>query len=195
MYERNIQVKNKSTISDSLNFEEDSQLVHLLTKCTGKTYSQKVFIELTRLTPQTVIEVVILRMHNNVIETLLIPRPADDIIWSGMSHTPGSPLRNVDFEVSATNPASHAFKRIEKEVKVPFVKTPILAEMLFRQGDRGNEAVIVYITELSSQCTIPNTSYWVPIDKLDKDKKFIQSQLDHVKLAANFYRKTLRIPE
>ena len=131
--------------TDGLTLEEDGELARLLSKWNGGRISTPVFTELARMIPQPIVEVVLFRGNDNVLETLLIPRPADDIVWPGMLHTPGAAVRTSDFRREDKNPLNGVFERIQRgELNSDFAYTPVFADRLHRLGDRGPEVAEVY---------------------------------------------------
>src|SRR3989344_8093896 len=100
--------------TDGLTLEEDQKLAQLLSKWKGGRISTPVFTELAKMTPQAIVEVVLFRFNNGELETLLIPRPDDDIVWSGMIHTPGTALRVSDFLREDLNHPNVAFERLQR---------------------------------------------------------------------------------
>lgn len=178
-------------ITDGLTSEEDQQLTNLLSKWEGGSISTPVFTELARMTPQPIVEIVIFREKNGVLETLLIPRPDDDIVWPGKFHTPGTALRTSDYYREDHNPLNGAFERIQNknELNTTFVSPPIFAGRLHRLGDRGPEVAEVYIAELPEEPSKSKNHIWYPVEQLANNSSFIQHQLEHVQMAAELYKK------
>ncbi len=174
--------------TEGLTQEEDEQLTDLLSKWKGGRISAPVFTELARIIPQSIVEVVVFRKNGNTLETLLIPRPADDIVWPGMYHTPGTALRLTDFHREDQNPLNGAFERLQHgELKSEFVKTPTFAGRLHRLADRGPEVAEIYFATLPGD-SASDDNIWYPVDQLSQNPKFIQYQLGHVLMAAEQYR-------
>lgn len=174
--------------SEGLTPKEDKELAGLLSKLNGESLSTSVFTELARIIPQPVVEVVIFRKKNDKIETLLIPRSIDDIIWPGMFHTPGTALRRSDFEREDNNILNGPFDRIQNgEVNNCFSFTPIFVDRLYRKCDRGPEVAEIYFTELPEGSDKENYT-WYPVDQLAQNPKFIQHQLEHVIIAAEQFK-------
>jgi len=173
--------------SEGLTLEEDRQLTFLLHKCSGG-FSDPVYTEMAGKLPQPIIELVVLRTNNGVLETLLIPRPKNDIVWRDMFHTPGTALRNRDYEIEGKNPLEVAFKRLQhNEVKSEFAYVPKYVGKVHRTCDRGKEAADVFFTELAENSN--NESHiWYPVDQLAENPKFIPHQLGHVLMAAEHYQ-------
>lgn len=185
-----LQTKPDQFPTDGLTIEEDKQLTSLLAKWGGGRISTSVFTELARVIPQPIVEVVLFRKNSGVLETLLIPRPKDDIVWPGMVHTPGTAIRASDYKREDKNPLEGAFERIQNgELQGGFETDPTFAGRLYRNGDRGAEVVEVYIAELPEDFKLLEGQEWYPVEKLANNSKFIQGQLGHVKLAAEQFRK------
>lgn len=177
--------------TEGLTPEEDVELVGLLSKWTGGRISTPVFTELAKMTPQPIVEVVLFRFNNGELETLLIPRPYDDIAWPGMVHTPGTALRVSDFLQESQNPLKIAFERIQEgELNNQFAYEPIFVGLLHRHTNvRGAEAAQIYVTELNEDTNLQPDHIWYPVEKLPSNPNFIQGQLGHVNLAADYYKK------
>jgi hypothetical protein len=80
---------------------EADQLVALLGKCTPGNLPPDVFEAVGRVSVYPAVELVPVRMTENGIEVLLMQRPADDITWPSMLHTPGTILRPTDETVES----------------------------------------------------------------------------------------------
>ena len=177
--------------TDGLTPEEDRQLAGLLTKWQGGKISTPVFTELAKMIPQPIVEVVLFRMNGGILETLLIPRPQDDIVWPGMYHTPGAALRRADFLREDQEPMNGGFERIQKgELKSEFAYAPVFAGLQHRLASRGPEVAAVYFTELPEESSAEH-HVWYPVDQLAQNPRFIQHQLGHVLLAAEHYRERI----
>ena len=173
-------------VTDGLTPEQDQYLVELLLKWNGGRISTPVFTQLARITPQAIVEVVLFR-KNKVLETLLIPRPDDDIVWPGMFHTPGVALRTSDYYREDQNPLKGAFKRIEEEINNEFASPPTFAGRLDRLSERGPEVVEVYTAELPESMNLKPGQVWFPVEQLPNNEKFIHGQMGHVNIAADAY--------
>lgn len=174
--------------TDGLTLKEDQKLSELLSKWKGGRLSTPVFTEIARIQPQPIVEVVVLRENNGIVETLLIPRPKDDIVWPEMLHSPGCAIRSSDFERKDNNPLNGAFERLQnKEINSQFKYQPIFVDRLYRKVDRGNEVAEIFFTELPESSNQENYN-WYPVDKLDQNPKMIQHQIEHIKLATEQYK-------
>ncbi|MDO8610249.1 MAG: hypothetical protein Q7R95_06880 [bacterium] len=135
--------------SSGLSLIQDIQLEHLLKSWNGGPFSTHVYTQLARI-PQPIIEVVVFRKLEDAIETLIIPRPDDDIVWPGMYHNPGSALRTSDYSRSDSTPLNGPFERIQQsEIKTNFAYEPVLVTNLDRLTKRGPESCRVFFTELN----------------------------------------------
>ncbi len=176
--------------TDGLTPEQDQQLADLVSRWRGGRISIPVFTELARMIPQSIVEVVLFRRTNGILETLLIPRPKDDIVWPGMYHTPGTALRASDFHREDQNPLNGAFERLQSgELNSAFSSAPAFVGRLHRVGDRGPEVVEVYIAELFEASTSQLNHVWYPVDQLASNPNFMQSLHEHVIIAAELYNK------
>lgn len=178
--------------TEGLTLSEDRELTALLSRWTGGRISTPVFTELARIIPQSIVEVVVLRVNDGKLETLLIPRPEDDIVWPGMFHTPGAALRTADFNRDDNNPLNGPFERIQRgELGTEFKADPTFAGRLHRLGGRGPEVAEVYIAELPDSADSQPNHVWYSVEDLAENPKFIQHQLGHVQLAAMKYLESL----
>lgn len=179
------------TITDGLTLEEDQQLSQLLSKWAGGVLSTPVFTQLARIIPQPIIEVVIFRVSNETLETLLIPRPQDDILWPGMFHTSGTILRRSDFLRDDQSPLNGAFERIKREINNDFASPPTFVGRLHRLSERGPDVSEVYIADLLENLSLQPSQIWYPVEQLPTNPNFIQAQMGHVRLAAESYNRRL----
>ncbi len=147
--------------------------------------------------PQPIVEVVIFRLNAGELETLVIPRPSDDIMWPGMVHTPGAAIRRSDFLREDNNPINGPFERIQRgELKSQFVGEPQFIGRIHRMVDRGPEVAEIYIADIDENPEQQTNHIWHPVFQLAHNENFIQSQLNHVLMAAQHYLQTLsRAPE
>lgn len=178
--------------TDGLTSGEDRDLADLLSKWGGGRISTPVFTYLARMIPQPIVEVVLFRINSEALETLLIPRPADDIVWPGMFHTPGTALRASDFHREDGNPLNGAFERVKREINNEFASPPTFAGRLHRLSERGPDVTEVYIAELLEGSPLQPGQLWYSVEQLAGNPKFIQAQHGHVMMAAEaFNRRTI----
>lgn len=177
--------------SDGLTPQEDQDLARLLSKWTGGPISTPVFTQLARITPQAIVEVVLLRVSNTTLETLLIPRPEDDIVWPGMFHTPGTALRTSDYYRADLAPLNGAFERIQREINNEFSGPPTFAGRLHRLSERGPEVKEVYFAQLPEDSDSKPGYIWYPIEDLATNPDFIQGQLEQVIMATTLYNERI----
>lgn len=177
--------------TDGLTPEEDLELALLLSKWGGGRISTPVFTYLARMTPQAIVEVVLFRVSNETLETLLIPRPKDDIVWPGMFHTPGTALRASDFQREDGIPLNGAFERVKREINNEFASPPTFVVHLHRLSERGPDVTEVYIAELLEGSPLQPGQLWYPVGQLLSNPNFIQAQHGHVMIAAEAYTKRI----
>lgn len=187
-----MEVEQNQFVTEGLTEEEDRELVSLLLKWKGGRISTPVFTQLAGMIPQSIVEAVFFRSNQEVLETLLTPRPKGDIVWPGMLHTPGTALRTKDYYRADKDPLRGAFDRIQQEIGGEMALPPTFAGRLHRLGDRGPEVVEVYIAELLEGSNLRVDYVWYPVGQLSNNPKFIQGQLGHVILATERYKINLK---
>lgn len=170
--------------------DDDDRVVEILKKWDGGPISDKLFTVLAGMIPQPIVETVILRQKNNVIETLLIPRPADDIVWKGKMHTPGCAIRRADYYTAGKTPLECAFERIQSKELVPirFIGTPAYVGVFEGPGDRGPGIARVFVAQIPEDAVLPAGAEWYPVSKLPDRADFVHDQYEFIKFAANYYR-------
>lgn len=174
--------------TEGLTLEQDRQLVQLLKLWSGGSISTPVFTELARMTPQAIVELVIFRMNNGVLETLIIPRPEDDVVWPGKFHTPGTALRLADFNREDRNPLNGAFERIKRsEVNIEFEEPVFVRRLHVLTERRGAEVSEIYITEPKEGFELAPNHQWYPVEQLGSNPDFISHQLPFIRIAAEHY--------
>ena len=171
--------------TEGLTVEQDIQLRTLLSEWTGGPISTPVFTELARMIPQPIVEVVVFRKNGDTLETLLIPRPPDDIVWPGMYHNPGAAIRTSDFNREDSDALNGVFERIENgEIKSSFAYRPVFVGLHNRMSVRGPEAAQIYFAQISREPLDSISNVWYPVGELEQNEKFIQGQLTHIRMAA-----------
>lgn len=163
---------------------DDDTVVAILNKWGGGPFSDALFTQIAMMTPQLIIEVVVLREEeeDGVIETLLLPRPPGDIVWPGMVHIPGTALRLGDFlQVPLDTPQLGAFGRIRQEIGQDFADLEFVG-MHYGVGKRGAASSEVWVATLADG-ELPEGTFWYRTDKLASLPTFIQDQLPFVRMA------------
>ncbi len=171
-------------ISEGLNRAQESKLIKLLSKLHG-SLSAAVFTQLARIIPQPIVELVILRWDGKEVETLLIPRPEDDIVWPGMVHNPGTALRQSDYMREDKNPLNGAWERLTEELGGSKFNTPMFAGLLYPMTKRGPIVAQIFYATLPSNHVLQKGQEWVNILDLEDRPDFDQEQLEHILLAAD----------
>lgn len=164
--------------------EDDGKAVEILRKWNGGRISTPLFTEIARIVPQPIVEIVILRVHEGRVETLLLPRPEDDIIWPGMVHTPGVSLRSADFHREDQNPINGALERVESEIGLDITLLPLEPFVQNEISERGPAASQVYIGKVADDAKLPEGRFWHPVEDLPNVGNFIQHQYGFVIEAA-----------
>lgn len=134
-------------MADTLNPEEERTLVKLLSQVAPGFLPYDLFIQIARLVSLSIIEVVPLRMHNGKVQVLLVPRDANDVIWPGKVHTPGTVLRPTD----STDLYTVFARIVEDELKGTAVGTPVFVQNEVRKTKRGMEQAQIYWVEVQGE--------------------------------------------
>ncbi|MEK7570165.1 MAG: hypothetical protein AAB515_01850 [Patescibacteria group bacterium] len=152
-------------------------------------FSPELFGSLARLTPQVAVETVALRQgSNNTIEVYMIQRPDDEPAYPGEKHSPGSILRNSDFE--NIDPCSDgAYRRVidrlaKREFHVGITNFDLVGEIFFEE-ERGSFNNRIFLVELDGE---PTGGAWYDIDNLPENT--IDHHWEHIiPIAVAAYRK------
>lgn len=164
--------------------EDIEQAVHLLAQLEPGKLPLGIFLEIARLTVTAIVEIVPLRTSKDgKIHVLLIEREADDPVWGGMLHTPGTVVRASD------NPGSNddAFSRIlDGELKGAAVSEPVFVESILHRVKRGMEQAQIYYAEVVGE---PVVGQFYDVDSLPKN--IVDSQLEFISHAVSAYRNSL----
>jgi hypothetical protein len=185
--------KEKYVPTSGLTAREDKKVCDLLAKWDGGNLSASLFTELARMIPQPIVEVVIFRNNNKIIETLLIPRPEDDIVWPGMWHNPGTAIRRSDYDNKDISPLKSAFKRIQaSEINNVFKFDPVFVDRIYTKSIRGPAISEIFYTELLKNSK-KGLYCWHPVEELKHNPNFIQQQLEHIMPAFEKYKMDVKI--
>ena len=171
---------------------DDEKVIEILKKWNGGRISTPLFRVLAGMLVIPVLETVILRRHEGEIQVLLIPRPADDIVWKGMIHSPGGALRRMDYERLDENPNNGVFERIQKgEIKTDFIKPPIFSGIIVpgRMSNRGPEIAQVFLCKIDEKAILPPEAGWYNVKDLPKMSNFIQHQLLAINMAVDVFKR------
>ena len=138
-----------------------------------------IFEQVARLVALSIIEFVPLRTVGGVAEVLLLQRAADDPLWPGALHTPGTIIRATDLSPDkySTWPA---FQRIlHDELRGTAVSDPHYVGSLLNKSKRGVEQAQLYWVEVLGE---PKIGDFYPLNNLPAD--LIKSQLVFIQEAA-----------
>jgi hypothetical protein len=143
-----------------------------------------IFEQIARLVALPIIEFIPLRMaENGQVEVLLIERVADDPLWPGALHTPGTVIRATDL-AEGKQENWPAFDRILKdELNDTEVSAPHYVGSIFHESKRGAEQAQLYWVEVAGE---PKTGKFYPAESLPDN--FIESQRAFVRAAVDNFR-------
>jgi len=148
---------------------DSSLLENLLSQCEPGHLTPEVFEAIARVAVYPAVEFIPLRKRGDgKIEVLLLERPANDVMWPGMLHTPGTVLRPTD------NTMEDAFTRLytDELCNVP-TTTPRLIGVQLSHNRRGTCLLLEHVVTLKSE---PLTGKYYDVENLPP--KFIPEQAD-----------------
>jgi hypothetical protein len=159
--------------------EKINELVSLLAKLAPGFYPVPLFLQFSRLTVNPIVEVVPLRNRSGSMEILLLKRDADDQLFAGQLHTPGTVVRPHD----STGSFEDALNRVlNDELKGVETTRPEFVKNVFHNSGRGMEASQVFWAEVLGE---PEVGQFYEVDNLPE--QLMQSQLDFIPLAVEHY--------
>lgn len=139
------------------------------------------FLEFSRLSVSSVVEMVPLRMSaESGLEVLLFQRPDDDPVWPKMWGNPGTVLRPSDKPGSLDD----AFERIftDDMAGIEISDTPVFAGNAFFASERGLHFAAVHWIEVDQ----PGLGRFYPVNDLPPD--FVKCQAGVLGMATEDYR-------
>lgn len=164
--------------------EEITAAAAVLKKLKPGFLPKEIFLEITRLTTTSIVEIVPLRRGSVGIEILLLPRDADDPTWPSMLHTPGTVILATDVEEGISKPlsriATEELGMDELPKKIDFVT------YAFHHSGRGAESSLVFCADLTSQN--PPRGAWYPVTELPNN--LVSTQTDLINDCVNYFTKT-----
>ncbi len=167
---------------DILSSDEEQQLVALLAKLQPGLLPFDVFHQVARLCALPIIELVPVRTHNDTVEVLLLERAADDPIWPGKLHVPGTVIRSSDTIGSFDD----AFSRLlTEELDGVATNPPVFVQNMLNRSNRGIEASQLYWVEVTGE---PLVGKFYPANELRST--VVPSQLDFILSAIEAYNQT-----
>jgi len=136
-----------------------------------------IFLETTRLTVSSIVEVVPLRKNGDSVQVLLTKREDDDPNWPGMLHTPGTVVRPTDEEGSYAS----AFGRIlgGELASVELAGEPQYVDSVLHKVKRGMEDAKVFFVEVKGE---PTTGEFHDVAALPDN--VVDTQIDFIYRAA-----------
>jgi len=158
--------------------EEVECLKQLLNKSTPGDLPPEVFEAVARVAVYPAVEFIPLREKNGQIEVLLFQRPAHDLIWPNMWHTPGTVLRPTD------ETYDNAFDRlVHEELKDLKIGKPIFLGAELSKNDRGAVVLLEHLVIADSE---PKAGRFYRIDQLPNT--FIEDQRASLERAVQAFR-------
>jgi hypothetical protein len=136
-----------------------------------------IFLETTRLTVSSIVEVVPLRKRGDSVQVLLTKRDDDDPNWPGMLHTPGTVVRPTDEEGSYAS----AFGRIlgGELASVELAGEPQYVNSILHKVKRGMEDAKVFFVEVNGE---PTTGTFHDVTSLPEN--IVDTQIGFIQMAA-----------
>jgi len=174
-------------ITDGFDSGDDEKVVQILSKWKGGPLSDQLFTSVSKLTPQISAIITVFRKRNNIIETLLLPRPSDDPLYPNMLNLPGKMFRAVDFERSDSNPINGPLERIQdRELKVK-LKSVKFVDLVFQSITRGHILVLLHLGELLEGQEDRDDWVWVDVNKLKETPKFLETETSAIEAGLKHY--------
>ncbi len=163
--------------------DEVKQVAELLAKLKPGFWPRPIFNEVTRIAAMPIVEIVPLRLRDGKPEVLLMQREADDPVWPGELHTPGTVVRATDLQGSVGN-FDHIFARLlDGEMGgTQIAGKPYFVEMLLHDSGRGTEVSQIYWVEVVGE---PAAGKFCPTDALPQT--FVASQKDFLAAAVKSF--------
>jgi hypothetical protein len=175
-------------ITDGFSEGDDETVVSILDKWKGGVLSDQLFTVVSKMMPQVGEIIVVFRKNNSNLETLLLPRPEGDPIFSGMLNLPGKMFRAVDFKRDDKNPMNGPLERIQKdELKIDLPKAPEFAGVAFQDTKRGPIVVLVHVSELTMENPSQPDWIWRNVSNLKDSKDMIDTEMPAIEVALRFY--------
>lgn len=156
------------------------ELTTLLAELQPGFYPEPLFLEFCRLTASPIVEVVPLRKNGEAVEVLLLERRADDPVFAGQVHTPGTVIRPDDTLGSFND----AFQRLlAGELHGVATTEPVFVTNILHDVGRGTEASHIHWVKVLGE---PAVGQWYPADSLPDN--LVRGQLDFIPLAVEHFK-------
>lgn len=136
-----------------------------------------VFNQVARLSVTPVVELVPLYRGNNAgTQVFLLQRSADDALWAGMYHVPGSIVLSTDQPGSF----AEALSRARSKLASYELSEPVFVEAQLCKVARGMEVALVYAVELKdapSNSSALFSQQDLPDNLIEGQRQFIEAAL------------------
>lgn len=168
--------------SFGLSEAEIAQATELLARLEPGFLPYSLFLQVYRLTPAPVLQVIPFRHdERGGIEVLLIRRPPDDPLFANLWHNPGTVIRSTDTLKSTID------RLLNDELyKIRVTSGPHFVSNKFHRSPRGAEIVQIYWIEAEEP--VPTGMYW-PVHNLPKD--MLTTEIPIIETAGAHYKKWL----
>lgn len=163
-----------STISE----KQITEVENTLSQLSPGFLPYPIFLQVSRLTVNCIIEIVPIRLRDNKPEVLLLKREESCSIWSNMFHTPGTVLRATDEKWSFVSAFDRVIKTELKEYKIS--SSPIYVDTVFQQTARGAELALVHYVEVEDNF---NNDNFYSLNRLPDN--VVETQINFIKNAVN----------
>jgi uncharacterized RmlC-like cupin family protein len=161
--------------------QEVTLTARLLSKLKPGFLPFDIFHQVTRLVATPIIEVVPLRRSpNGKVEILLLKREADDPVWPGQLHVPGTVVRASDTPGSFDEALGRV---LNKELVSVTTSKPVFVKNILHFSGRGMEVSQIFWTEIQGE---PVTGEFYEPD--DLPQTIVKSQLDFIPDAVAHFR-------
>lgn len=161
------------TENTKLSDQQIAQIATLLSKLEPGFLPFDIFHQVTRLVATPIVEVVPLRLNSRgKVEVLLLEREADDPVWPGQLHVPGTVVRATDAPGSFNVPLQRV---LAKELTGTKTSEPTFVKSILHHSGRGMEASQVFWVEVQNE---PTSGTLYPIEALPHE--IVASQLDFI---------------
>lgn len=163
-------------VSFKLNDTEIEQCTDLLSRLDPGYLPFSLFLQVYRLTPAPVLQIVFIRPTKKGPEVLLLQRPDDDVLWPSLWHNPGTVFRaNDTFDRAKLRLLNDELGGTEITKDLVFVGN------IFNHSDRGLEIVQTYWVAITGP--VKKGVFWpeggLPEQSIESDMVITKKALEH----------------
>lgn len=163
--------------------EEIQEAAQVLARLNPGFLPKEIFEEVTRLCATPILELVPLRKNENSgqVEVLLLKRSANDPVWPGQLHTPGTVVRATDVGDALEVPLERLYG---SELQLQASADPVFVEIKLHKVARGTELATIMYVDLSNKDVSVGT--WYPSNFLPEN--LVTTQRDFIIKAVNIFQ-------